>query len=348
MSYLSRCLPFLTGVIAAGMFTQSCIKSTSPEDIAAEIGGGYTVVAKLEPTGYAQDVIVVDSCAYIAEGQGGFGIVSVKDPEHPILLSELLYETAGYARKLAYFKDSDGTEIIYCADGSYGVASIDVTDKIHPRVPKKNNGYRPAISFCIFRKFLLTAVNGNGIAIVPFNDPKFPLVSDPPTGFKVPGYCKGVCISADSGYALLACGEGGFNILNLSHWVTHTKIPDGVSGRLDLPGSAEYIVNIPGTKYACIACGPAGLQIIDYADTAHIKLVGSFATGGFAKDVCVAGSRAYLATELHGVQIIDIEDVTTPKLIGKVQTSDARGIDVSNGYVYVTDQYQGLIIIKIP
>jgi hypothetical protein len=345
MSHLSYYFRFLTGLIAVGALTQSCIRTTSPEDIAAEEGGGYSVVGKLRPTGYVQDVIVVDSCAYLAQGQGGFAIVNIKDPQQPQLMSELLYETSGYARKLAYVKDSAGTEVIYCADGAYGVASIDVTDKLHPRVPKRNLGYKPAISFFVFKRFLFTMVNGGGIAIAPFDDAKYPGVE---VYIKVPGYGKSVCMSSDSVYALLAIGEGGVVMLNFSHLVTGTEIPDSLSGRLDLPGSAEYIVIIPGTKYACIACGPAGLQIIDYSDTANIKVAGAFATGGFAKDVCVAGNRAYLATELHGVQIIDISNVASPRLIGKVQINDVRGIDVNNGYVYAADQYEGLVIIKIP
>jgi hypothetical protein len=117
---------------------------------------------------------------------------------------------------------------------------------------------------------------------------------------------------------------------------------------LDLPGLAEDITIKPGTKYALLACGPAGLQIVDYSDTAQIKLVGSFATGGYAKEVCVVGDLAYIAAELHGVQIIDISNVASPKRIGIVKTKKARGITVSNGYVYVADQYEGLIIIKIP
>jgi hypothetical protein len=345
MSYLSYSLRYLVGIIAAGMLIQSCVKPTSLEDIATEEGGGYTITGKLRPTGYVQDVIVIDSYAYLAQGQGGFGIVNIGDPYNPKLVSELLYETSGYSRKVAYVRDSTGTEVVYCADGAYGVASIDVTDKFHPTVPKRNLGYKPAISLLVFKKFLFTMINADGIAIAPYEDPKYPGVS---VNFPVPGYGRSVCLSYDSIYALLAIGEGGVAMLNLSHLKTGTEIPQSLSGRLDLPGSAEYIVNIPGTNYACIACGPAGLQIIDYSDTSDIKLTGSFATGGFAKDLCVAGNRVYLATEKQGVQIIDISNIASPKRIGRVNLPDVRGIEVSKGYVYAADQYEGLIIIKIP
>jgi hypothetical protein len=336
---------YLTGIIAAGMLTQSCITSTSPEDIAQEAGGGYTVLAKLRSTGYAQDVIVVDSFAYIAQGQGGIAIADVGDPRNPKVLSELLYEVPGYSRKVAYTKDSTGTEVIYSADGGYGVASVDVTDKLHPRVPKGNLGFKPAVSLFVFKNFLCVMENANGMGITLFSDPKYPEMENK-VDFSLPGFGRGACMSSDSAHALLAIGEGGFIMLNFA--VTAGEVSDTLSGRLDLPGTAEDIAIKPGTSYAFLACGPAGLQVVDYADTAHVKRVGSFAAEGFAMSVCVAGETAYLATQSQGVQMIDISDVTSPRRIGMVKTKDVRGVDVRDGYVYAADRYEGLIIIKIP
>lgn len=342
MSYRIR---FFFGISCTCLFFLSCIKATSPEDVAKEMGSGYMIIAKLRPTGYAQDVVVADSFAYIAQGQGGIAIVNVGDPRNPRLMSELLYEIPGYSRKVAYVKDSSGAEVVYSADGSYGVASIDVTDKLHPTVPRRNAGFKPATGLFVFKRLVFCTISSDGVGIGDISDPKYPA---PLSNIQVPGYGKGVCVSSDGMYMLVAVGEGGFIMENISQLVKGTEIPDTLSGRLDLPGMAEDITIKPGTTYAFLACGPAGLQIVDYSDTAHIKLAGGFATGGYAKAVCVAGDRAYLATELHGVQIIDISDVASPKRIGTVKTSDVRGITASNGYLYAADQQEGLIIIKIP
>jgi hypothetical protein len=335
------------GICTLYMAPLSCIKPTSPEEVAKESSGGYEVVAKLPVTGYAQDVVVTDSFAYLAQGRGGIAIVNIGDPRHPELVSELLYEIPGYSKKVAYVKDSAGTEVVYSAHGSNGGASIDVTDKLHPTVPRSSVGLKPSISFFVFKTFLFCAVSSDGIVIANIGNPRLPTpISE--LGFQVPGYAKGVCVSSDSVYMLVAVGEGGFVMENISQLVTSYKLADSLSGRLDLPGLAEDITIKPGTKYACLACGPAGLQIVDYTDTARIKLVGSFATGGYAKAVRVLGDRAYLATEQYGVQIVDISNVASPKRIGKVQINDVRGIDVNNGYVYAADEQEGLIIIKIP
>jgi len=339
-------LRFFLGI---GMLSLSCIRPMAPEEAAERTSGGYSVAAKLRTTGSTQDVIAVDSCAYLARGQGGVAIVNINDPQHPQLLSEVLYDTIpGYSMKIAFVKDSAGTEVIYSADGSPGIATVDVTDKLHPRVTRNNNGYRPTISFFVFKNFLFSTASAEGLYVSDISDPKF---IGPIANFQVPGYGKGVCMSSDGVYALLAIGEGGVIMLNFSGLLAGTRelpSPNTFSGRLDLPGSAEYVAIIPGTAYACIACGPAGLHIIDYSDTAHIKVAGSFGTGGFAKDVCVEGDKAYLATESQGVQIIDIANVASPRRIGQVKLTDVRGVDVSNGYIYAADQEEGLIIITIP
>jgi hypothetical protein len=323
----------------------------STDEVVRELNGGYTVVSRMRTSGYAQDVIVVDSCAYIAQGQGGIAIVNVKDPQHPKLMAELLNDIPGYSNKVAYTKDSTGTEVIYSADGAPGVATVIVNDKYHPTVPRRNNGFKPALSFFVVKRILLTMISADGIWISDISNARnvFPLFN-----IQVPGYAKSVCVSSDSTYALLAIGEGGMVMLDFSKFNKGRDLPDSsnisktFSGRLDLPGSSEYIANIPGKKCACIACGPEGLQIVDYTNISDIKITGSFATGGFARDVCVSGDRAFLATEKEGVQIIDISNLSSPRRIGKVNLTDARSVDVNNGYLYVSDEQDGLIIIKIP
>jgi hypothetical protein len=195
-------------------------------------------------------------------------------------------------------------------------------------------------------------ISADGIWISDINDRKF---VTPRYNIQVPGYAMAVCVSSDSTYALLAVGEGGMAMMNFTHFdkgrklpSDSTEVPHFFSGRLDLPGTSIGIANIPGLKYACVACGPSGLQIVDYADTSNIKIVSEVLPGGFTKDVCISGNRAYLAVENKGVVIIDISIVTSPKIISTITVPDVNGIDVNNGYVYAAADQDGLITIKIP
>jgi hypothetical protein len=348
---------FYIGICIFSTLPVSCIKPTPPEEVARDLSGGYTVVGRFQTSGYAQDVVVADSCAYMAQGQGGIAIVKVRDPEHPVLLSELLYEIPGYSERVAYAKDSTGkTEILYSGDGTPGIATVDVTNKINPTVVRPNNLYKPTIGFFVCKNILLSMTSADGIWLSDIRDPRNVM---PVVQVQVPGYAKSICMSMDSTYALVAIGEGGVVQYNFSlfqkgkyvpdpHGIDSGKICYTFSGRLDLPGSAEFVVNIPGTKHACIACGTIGLQILDYTDTSNIIVAGSFPTGGYASTVRVDDDRAYVAAGKEGLQIIDISDIASPKRIGKVELTDVRGVDVGNGYLYVADLYEGLIVIKIP
>ena len=334
--------------IALCIASLSCIGPNAPENAPKELSGGYTVMATLQTTGYARDVIVADSFAYIAQGQCGLAIINVGDPHNPRLVSELINNISGSSQKIAYAKNSAGVEVIYLAYGPSGFASIEVTDQIHPIVTRQPDAkFQATMSMFVFKNFIFCSDSTSGVGVGDITDPKFP--SQAAGGIKTPGFSRGACVSSDSVYLLCAVGEAGLVMENISHLLKGGLKPDTLSGRLPLPGVAEDIAIKPGTKYAFIACGPAGLQIVDYSDTSNINIVGSFATGGYAKEVRVIGDKAYLATEKSGVQIIDISNVASPKRIGIVKTKySALGISISNGYVYAVDQYDGLVVIKIP
>jgi hypothetical protein len=337
---------FFFGICTLGITAMSCVGPSAPENVARELSGGYEVVAKLPTTGYAQDVVVADSFAYVTQGQCGVAIVNVGDPHDPRLVSEVINVLPGYSGKLAYLKDTAGIEMVYSANGSYGLTSVEVIDKRNPVVTRPNDAqFQVTMGIFVFKNFIFCSDGPSGIGIGDLSDPKFP---EAMSGIPVPGYSMGACVSSDSVYLLCAVGEEGFVMENISNLVYGFEIPDTLSGHLDLPGNAEDVTIKPGTTYAFVACGPAGLQIINYSDTANIKVEGSFAAGGYTKEVCVVGDRAYLATEQHGVQIIDISNVASPRRIGVVKVTDVRGIFVSNGFIYAADRLEGLIIIKIP
>jgi hypothetical protein len=159
-----------------------------------------------------------------------------------------------------------------------------------------------------------------------------------------------VSVTSDSNYILVACGEMGLSIVDVSQvlagggYGNHNTLV----GWVDTPGYADDVAAHPTLPLAFIASGTGGLQIADYSDSLNIKIVGSYSTGGYAKEVVYKDNKAFVTTELRGLQIIDVSNVTSPVRIGTVQTSFALGLFVDDNYVYVADQVEGLIIISIP
>ncbi len=129
--------------------------------------------------------------------------------------------------------------------------------------------------------------------------------------------------------------------------ITHTATGDPT-----LKGTYNSIVNsldvyVSG-RYAYVANGPDGLEIIDIADPASPNHVGTYGTSGSAENVHVVGKYAYVADGTPGFHIIDISNTASPSLVSTYNTSGyAQGVYVSGKYAYVADGNAGLQIIDI-
>jgi len=316
----------------------SCGTPTDPESI---IGGdgGYKIVSKYSVSGYAQDIVLKDSLAYISQGQGGLIILSVSNPNAPKFVSELTYGLRGYSYKLAN-KDS----VIYLASGTFGVNTVNVADPLNPLITQENRAISPAENFHIMGNYLFTAVSEEGINITKIIDPAHPDIRQT---FFVPGYAQAVCTSTDSNFLFIACGEVGFTIFDISDFQDGYNIYP-VAGWLDTPGFAEDVTIHPDLPVVFLACGTGGLVIADYSDTANVKIVGSYNTVGYAKEVMYKDNKVFITTELSGLQIFDVTNLTSPVRIGTIETEYAKGLTIDDNYVYVADEVEGLIIISRP
>lgn len=325
-------------VVTVTFIFSGCGTPNEPETLFGD-DGGYKIVSRYSTPGFAQDVLVKDTLAYIAQGQGGLLIVNIKNPENPKLVSELTYGLRGYSYKIAS-KDS----IVYLAAGLFGVHSVNVANPLNPVITQENRAISPAKNFHIMNDYLFTAVSEEGINITKILDPAHPDIRQT---FFVPGYAQSVSTSTDNNYLLVASGEVGFTIFDISDFQDGYNIYP-VLHWIDTPGYAEDVAVHPDFPVAFLACGTGGLIIADYSDTASVKIIGSYNSGGYAKEVIYKDNKVYLTTELRGLQIFDVSDLTSPVRIGTVQTQFSLGVAIDDNYVYLADDKEGLIIISIP
>ena len=98
-------------------------------------------------------------------------------------------------------------------------------------------------------------------------------------------------------------------------------------------------------RYAYVAAGGSGLQIIDISNPSSPTLIGTYNTPNFAYDVTVSGNYAFVADGTSGLQIIDISNPSSPTLTGSYNTAGsglsspnppstalALGVSVSGNY----------------
>ena len=305
--------------------------------------GGYKIVNRFVTSGYAQDVLIKDNLAYIAQGEGGLMIIDIADPENPEIVSLTTEGARGYSTKIA-MKDS----AVYLAAGTSDINVINVSDPNEPLVlPTHLSSIVPAQSMYIYEDYMFTAISSLGVNISKLGNPEFnPIIPVSLYNISSPGFAQSLT-TIDSTFLLVACGEMGLSIFDTidfqGGWPNYHLV-----GWFNTPGYAESITISKNDSIAFMACGTAGLQIIDFSDTTNMHIVGSYDGGGYAKDLIFRNNKIFMTAELGGLQIIDVSNVNNPSLIGKVDTEYALGLDIDDNYIYVADEDEGLIIISIP
>ena len=301
--------------------------------------GGYSVVSKTEPFGYAQDLIVKDDICYIAQGEAGLAIFDVSDKEAPEMISSISEDVRGYSSKIA-MKDS----AIYLVAGSFGGTVLSVSDPGNPLVTYRNLDLKPSKHFHVMGDYMVSSNSEQGFQMASIEDPLQP---DVRKSTSTDGYARAVTHSPDTTMLLVAEGEMGMAIYDISDfqegWVEYEQLL-----WIDTEGYANDIISHPTDDVAFLACGTGGLQIIDYSDTANVHVTGGYDGAGYAKELLIDGDLIYMTVETYGLQVIDVSDITNPVLVGAVETEYALGVDFDDEYIYVADENEGLIIIAKP
>jgi hypothetical protein len=330
---------YLLTLLLIIFFLMRCGTPNDPESI---IGGdgGYKIVSKYFTSGFAQDVVVNDTLAYIAQSEGGLMIINISDHKAPKELSTVSQGLKGSAYKL-----TDKDSVIYIAAGGFGLSVINAANPLNPIITETNLPIKPAKNVCVLDNFLFTAIGEYGVKISGLEaDPSHP---DPRGETAYPGFVQSIYIIPNKNYMLIACGEMGFAVVDISQMGTGFY-HNPMIGWVDTPGYAEDVVAHPTLPYAFLACGTSGLFIIDFSDSSNVKIVGSYSTGGYAKEVLYKDNKVYVTTELRGLQIFDVTNINSPMRIGTVETAYALGLTADDKYIYVADENEGLIIISIP
>jgi len=226
----------------------------------------------------------------------------------------------------------------YVADGSTGLAIIDVSDPTSPGAPvyKGIGGY--TIDLTVVGNYAYVATGASGLAIIDVSDPANP---GTPVYKYTSGFAYGVTVVGN--YAYVADGGSGLAIIDVSD-----PTSPGTPVYMDTSGYA-YGVTVVG-NYAYVTDRSSGLAIIDVSDPTSPGTPVYKNTSGYAYGVTVVGNYAYVGDYFSGLAIIDISDPTNPGAPVYMDTStsgDARGVTVVGNYAYVADDTSGLVIIDI-
>jgi hypothetical protein len=91
-------------------------------------------------------------------------------------------------------------------------------------------------------------------------------------------------------------------------------------------------------NYAYVACGSAGMTVIDISNPALPRIVGSYDTPGWAYGVAVEGNYAYVADGAGGLRILNISNPSVPVSVGSVALlGSTRDVTVAGNYAYTAN-----------
>ncbi len=310
----------------------SCGTPNNPEDYT----GGYKTVYKMTTPGAANDITIDGNYAYMAQGEGGLLIVDISQPSHPVIKTMLNEGIRGYSSKITKKGNT-----VYLTAGSFGISVANVSDPSNPNVTVSNLSIKPSKNVRVLGDYLLTAIGERGFKLAYLGNPDIPDIRGETN---TDGYARDAITNNTQTRIMVATGEVGFAVYDISTFDDGYGIYPKI-GSCDLPGIAEHIALNESDKKAYVACGDAGLVVVDYNDDTQPQVISIFDTGGYAKEILYDSGKVYVTTKLGGLHIIDVQQPQNPEELGIVDTSNALGLSVNDNYIYVADKDEGLIVI---
>lgn len=300
----------------------------------------------INTVGTAQDLVVRNNTAYVADGAADLTIIDVTNKTAPTIIYNIDTLDDDYALGVfinsldtipyAFVADLDGKiQVINTFDvnpinnGSFGgqnmedISGIFIQDTLYIFTVRSASGFNLA-GMTIYQ-----------IIYEPFYAPHPGIYVWNP--IDLPADAKGVY--ADTEYSYVACDVVGLIIID------HSDIYNPyIISSLDLNGSSLSV--FAKGDYVYVAADRSGLYIIDAADKANPVIASQINTSGRTKDVHIVGDYAFIADASGGLKVIDVSSPDSAVFVAAYGTPYAYGVYADSNYVYICDRDEGLMIFE--
>jgi len=256
----------------------------------------------------ACDVALVGDTAYLT-GDLGLAIYDVSDPLNPIPI--------GHDDSLGANCFAVSGDIVHLAGDDYRIA--DISQPSTPHV--LSTVAMPGIGFGLCVKDSLACVtNGNdGLQLVDVSEPTYPRAR----GRCLTTFASCVCINGEQAYV---AGDDGLDVVDISNPDTPAVV-----------GHARGALGLAALGTNLYAVGTGGLVVYDISNPAEPAAVGSYSLPGIGRDIQVRLPYAFIADDMHGLEIVDVSDPANPRYSGRAPCGTAWGVDVCGTKAYVAD-----------
>lgn len=338
-------VPLISALIAFVLFS-GCAERSDPAGPSG-IEDAFILLGQFRTPGWAEDIWVHDSLAFIADGEQGVAVYNILNPANPQLVKRM--STSSSAEKIAYSPVTN-TILLNEATGQGGLTMYDY-DGLTRLSQMFDAGLdefsyfdvtsdtiiicdvEPRFGFRIFTVIYSHADNEW------FNDEIRGIInlSGSPRGLEF-----------DHEYAYIANNQLGMRILQIEYTGFINNITD--LGLTDTPGAARDIALTADKQHAVVADYQGGICLVDISDKAHPSVVSSLVPekADAIIKVKVVDDVAYFIDQYTALYAADVSDPASPRLIGKYLVPQPVGLFVTpDETVYLADEDLGLVILKL-
>ena len=301
----------------------------SPEDVSLVPDHGAQLQRLGQTGGDFLDVDVVGNYAYVATGLELL-ILDITNPAAPNVVGR--YDTPGSACGVTVVG-----HLAYVAGGAAGLEIFDIANPAAPTLVGSYGhiGYIDGVS--VVGNMAYLANISFGLQILDVANPAAPSL------VKALYLATGAhSVTVVDNLAYVAGGDAGLVIVN----VTNPAAPS-VLARCDTPGLCRG-------RYRSGQSGPTWRTVIWACKSwtsptrRQQRCWGGGGTVNWAFGVAVAGNRAFVASNMAGLQVFDISNAAAPSRLGSYDTpGSAYGVTVVGNLAYVADEFGGLQIVGV-
>lgn len=279
--------------------------------------------------GYAEDIEIRDTFAYIANDQGGLQVVNISDPESLYIAGSYISE-----KSIVGVAVRDTFAYLAVAHSQGGLRIVNISRLAQMTFVGEDNWYYGYDVSAPANDTAFTYMAGGYWFVV--EDVRYPEYPSFVRRFSTPGNAHGIWATESLVY--VACEQLGVHIFNLNN-------PDSTAliSWIDTPSNARNLWMESGLLY--VADGRSGLVIIDVSLPADPEIIGIYDTPGYANSVAVDSNLAYVADGDGGLIVIDVSSPSAPELYGEYSTSYANSVRIQNSVIWIADRDQGLLAI---
>jgi hypothetical protein len=324
-----------------------------------------------KPQEWVNDIIIIDSIAYIATSNCKFVIYDVSDPTNFNLIAtyETTYVTGiSILQNMAYLSCGQGgfqvldisdifepeligalktpicarkawisDNIAFIIDLYTGLEIYDISEPDNPDCIGSVDTPNYAMSIAISEDFGYVADYNSYLQIVDFSYPSSPYIIN---YLGISGTIKDFIVVGNYGYAITSSRLYVLGLFDPTHPVIYSYIESGYSNyALKYKNSHVYVSS------------SAGVYIVDISNHTLPHIVGECDTPGNAYDLVVSYDMIYVADGNDGLQIIDASDLENPFIVPYFSTpgtpNNVSSLVKTGNILYLACNYDGLKVVDI-